>query len=86
MNVGSSAKSITLTGEVVAAEGEILVELVNPFSEIVYTGHLVSPLALEINESYQAISGNWKLKYRSLEGEGSISLHLNINANKKTGY
>lgn len=78
MNVDSSAKSITLSGEVAVNEGEILVELENPTGEIVFNGHLVSPINIEINESYQAVSGNWKLKYNSLEGEGSLTLHLNI--------
>lgn len=78
MNVSSSAKSITLAGEVAVDEGEILVELENPTGEIVFTGHLVSPIALQVNESYPAVSGNWKLRYNSLEGEGSIDLHLNI--------
>jgi hypothetical protein len=77
MNVSSSTKSITLTGEVVVSDGEVLVELENPTDEIVFSGHLVSPINIEINESYQAVSGNWKLKYKSLEGIGSINLHLN---------
>ena len=78
MNVGSSTKSITLAGEVAVDEGEILVELENPTGEIVFTGHLVSPIALQVYESYPSVSGNWKLRYNSLEGEGSIDLHLNI--------
>jgi hypothetical protein len=82
MNVSSSTKSITLTGEVVVAEGEVLVELINPSGEIEFIGHLVSPITLEVNDSYPAVSGNWKLKYKSIDGEGSISLHLNINTNK----
>jgi hypothetical protein len=78
MNVSSSAKTITLTGEVVLAEGEVLVELVNPSGQIVFTNQLATPNSLYVNESYPAISGNWKLKYKSLEGKGSINLHLNI--------
>lgn len=78
MNVGSNAKSITLTGEVALDEGEVMIELENPTGEIVFSGHLVSPIAIEVNEIYQAVSGNWKLKYKSLEGIGTINLHLNI--------
>lgn len=78
MNVSSSAKSINLKGEVAMEVGEVLVELENPTGEIVFNGHLVSPIALDVNEIYQAVSGNWKLKYKSLGGIGSINLHLNI--------
>jgi hypothetical protein len=78
MNVSSSAKSITLTGDVLVSEGDLLVELVNPSSEIVFTNQFATPKTLHVNESFPAISGNWKLKYKSLEGVGAINLHLNI--------
>lgn len=78
MNVSSSAKFITLTGEVSVAEGEVLVELVNPNDEIVFSGHLVSSIVFEVNESFPAVSGNWRLKYKSIEGVGSIKLHLSL--------
>lgn len=78
MNVSSSAKSITLTGDVLVSEGDLLVELVNPSGEIVFTNQFATPKTLHVNESFPAISGNWKLKYKSLEGVGAINLHLNI--------
>lgn len=86
MNVSSSTKSITLTGDVSVSEGEILVELINPLDEIVFSNQLTSPNTLHVNESFPAISGNWKLKYKSLDGEGAIKLHLNINTSKVAGY
>lgn len=77
MNVDKNSKSITLTGEIIVVEGEILVELIDPTGENAFIGHLVSPLNQQVNESFDAIPGNWKLKYKSIEGEGSINLHLN---------
>lgn len=78
MNVGSSAKSITLKGEVIVNEGEVLVELINPTGEAVFSNLVASPKTLHVDELFPAISGNWKLKYSSLEGNGSIKLHLNL--------
>lgn len=78
MNVSSSAKSITLTGDVSVSVGEILVELIDSSGEIVFSNQLTSPNTLHVNESFPVISGNWKLKYKSLEGVGAINLHLNI--------
>ncbi|MHC1702875.1 MAG: hypothetical protein AB9846_03100 [Tenuifilaceae bacterium] len=77
MNVGSSTKSITLTGEVVVAEGEVLVELIKPIGETTFSSHLISPKSFYVNETFTAIPGNWKLMYKSIEGKGSLTLHLN---------
>ena len=79
MNVSNKAEAITLTGEVFVTEGEILVELIAPSGEAVFSSNVISPQILHVNESFEAISGNWKLKYTSLDGDGSIILHLNID-------
>jgi hypothetical protein len=82
INVGGNTKSINLKGEVCVYEGEVLVELIDPCGRTVFSSHLLSPDSQYLNESFHALSGNWKLKYRSIEGEGTIILHLNI-ADKK---
>lgn len=79
MNVGSSAKSITLKGEVFVNEGEVLVELINPTGETIFSNHFISPKSFNVNETFTAITGKWKLKYKSIEGNGSLTLHLNTN-------
>jgi hypothetical protein len=79
MNVTNSTEAITLTGEVFVTEGEILIELVAPSGETVFSSLVIAPQILHVNESFKAISGNWKLKYNSIEGDGSIILHLNID-------
>src|SRR6056297_840277 len=77
MNVNNRAGSITLTGEVFVTEGEILIELIAPSGEEVFSSNVISSKILHVNESFKAISGNWKLKYTSLDGDGTIILHLN---------
>ena len=78
MNVGNSAATITLQGNLVVTEGEVLVDLLNPKGETVFQSHLISPKSVQVNESFTAAKGNWKLKYKSMEGVGSLTLHLNI--------
>lgn len=56
MNVGSSVKSITLIGEVAVDEGEVLVELEDSTGEIVFIGHVVSPI---INKFKRIISSRF---------------------------
>lgn len=76
MTVNNSTEAITLRGDVFAAEGEVLIELVDPLGKTAFSSQVISPNILYVDESYQSISGNWKLKYKSLDGEGSIDLHL----------
>src|SRR6056297_3909021 len=65
MNVTNSAETITLTGEVFVTEGEILVELIDPSGKTAFSCNIIFPQILHVNESFEAISGNWKLKYMS---------------------
>ncbi len=76
MNVGNGPQTISLKGDIVVKEGEIMVELISSDDEIVFINHLKSPESLTVNESFQAVPGKWKLKYRSIEGTGSLALHL----------
>ena len=76
MNVSSNVRTVSLKGEIVVTDGEVLVELISPLDESVFTRNLRSPGSIYINESYQAEKGKWKLKYKSLDGTGSMKLHL----------
>ena len=78
MNVGNSAATITLKGNLIVTEGQVLAELINPKGETVFQSHLISPKSVYVNESFPAVKGNWKLKYKSMEGVGSLTLHLNV--------
>lgn len=77
MNVSNKSHVITLTGNVTVSEGQILVELINPAGDTLFTRHFISPESLKVDESFRAVAGNWKLKYRSMEGTGTLVLHLN---------
>lgn len=76
MNVKSSTQTVSLKGNITVAEGEIHVELFNPDDVIVFERWLQSTESMDVNESFQAIEGNWKLAYKSIEGVGSVTLHL----------
>jgi hypothetical protein len=78
MHVSKNASAIILKGNVLVNIGEVTIELTDPTGETIYVGKVVAPENLEVNQSYTALPGNWKLKYRSNEGEGSLKLHLQI--------
>ncbi len=76
MNVSSNTRTVTLKGDVVVTKGEVLVELISSGDEPIFSRTLKSPGSMYINESYPSEKGNWKLKYKSLDGTGSMKLHL----------
>lgn len=78
MNVENTTESIVLFGDIVLSEGEITVELTDPAGVSVFKCHLKSPVFYNVNELFQTVPGYWKLKYKSVEGVGSIILHMNI--------
>jgi len=78
MDVNNNQKTVSLQGDVFVTSGGVLVELINPKGEIVFTNQITFPDYLLVNEAFHSVSGTWKLKYKSMEGTGSITLHLNI--------
>lgn len=78
MNVGNNKESIVLFGDIILSEGEITVELTDPAGESLFKCHLKSPVCLSVNELFKAVPGYWILKYKSMEGVGSIILHMSI--------
>jgi len=78
MDVNNNQKTVSLQGDVFVTSGGVLVELINPKGEIVFTNQITFPNSLFVNEAFHSVSGTWKLKYKSMEGTGSITLHLNI--------
>lgn len=77
MNVNKSADMVKLEGEINVNEGEVLVELIDPVGLSVFSTKISAPEKLTISRSYGSVAGNWKLKYQSLEGTGTIHLHMN---------
>lgn len=76
MNVANSTKTITLKGEIDVTEGAVIVQLIAASGDTVYTSQFTSSDSHMVNESFDAVSGNWKLEYNSLEAIGSLTLHL----------
>ncbi len=69
-------ETIELTGRLHLYEGEVLVQLMNPEGESVYSNKLTAPVDLQINELFEARQGIWKLKYQSFDGLGTINLRI----------
>jgi len=77
MVVNRAASSVYLYGNVEINEGEIEVELTDPDGFAVYTVKLRNQENLQVNKTFAASPGFWKLKYKSYDGTGFINLHLN---------
>lgn len=77
MAVNNAASSVYLYGTVEIEQGEIEVELLDPDGLVVYTIKLHNQENLQVNRTFTALPGFWKLKYKSYDGKGNINLHLN---------
>lgn len=77
MAVNNAASSVYLYGTVEIEQGEIEVELLDPDGLVVYTIKLHNQENLQVNRTFTALPGFWKLKYKSYDGIGNINLHLN---------
>jgi len=77
MAVNKVVVSVYLFGNVGIDEGEIEVELIDPDGFAVYNVKLCNQEDLQVNKTFSAVPGFWKLKYKSFDGTGVINLHLN---------
>lgn len=75
-DISSHINHIYLNGLITLTEGEVLVSLIDPNGDSIYSETILAPNELAINEKFEAIPGYWKLKYKSLNGIGVIDLHL----------
>jgi hypothetical protein len=78
-DIGWQAESLYLMGTLIVDQGDVKVELINPDGYIVYTQYFHAPGKYDVNETFKAEHGYWKLRYSSLEGKGQIILHLEIS-------
>ena len=67
---------IYLNGVISLVTGEVMVNLMNPEGVAVYSRTLIAPVEVQINETFDATPGYWKLKYSSRKGIGELKLHL----------
>lgn len=75
-DISSNVKQIYLNGFITLTEGEAIVYLLDPNGDSIYSETILAPNELNINETFEAKPGYWKLKYKSNEGVGEIDLHL----------
>jgi hypothetical protein len=78
MHVGYKTKSVYLDGNVTLLKGEIKIEFCNPLNEVVYEHRIYTPGVTRMDEIIPVGPGIWKLKYQSINGEGSIDLHASF--------
>lgn len=75
-DISHHVEDVCLNGSIRLREGEVEINLINPKGSTVYSKTLAGPGELKINETFEAKSGYWKLKYKSNNGVGEIDLHL----------
>lgn len=68
---------VYLCGYIDLNEGTVQIDLLNGNDESVYTSIITGPVHFAINETFIAEDGYWKLKYKSIDGNGSMDLHMN---------
>jgi len=76
MYINSDVEVLYLEGIVEVAEGTVQLELKAPGGEVVYYKTITAPSQTPFDMNFPAKKGNWKLKYSSRRGTGSIDLHL----------
>lgn len=73
-----SVTSIRLTGYISISAGSIMAEVMSPSGAAVFTVTVDAPGEMLIDRSFPVEQGEWRLRYRSLNGNGHIRLHLNL--------
>jgi hypothetical protein len=76
MDVASHVNTLRLVGDITVDSGDIKVELIDPDGYLIYEAYFHAPGDYLVYESFKANRGIWKLRYSSLEGNGSLDLHL----------
>lgn len=75
-DISQNVEKIYLNGFISLAQGEVEINLLSPNGVAAYSKTIIAPVELEINGTFNATNGYWKLKYKSHEGIGEIHLHL----------
>lgn len=75
-DVDRNVEKIYLQGHINLREGKVEVNIINANNFVVYSEIIIAPSDLQINETFNANTGIWKLKYTSSNGIGDIHLLL----------
>ena len=76
MAVSNSVDFIHLEGYISVQEGEVEFTLTDPDGVLAFEKHLQSGENLQLKEIFAATPGIWKLRYRSVQGIGSLDIHM----------
>lgn len=76
MDVAGHVNTVKLVGDISVDSGDVKVELIDPDGYLIYEAYFHAPGDYLVNESFKASRGIWKLRYSSLDGVGSLDLHL----------
>lgn len=76
METRNNVEFLNLIGKIELKKGRIEVKLLDPEEFAVYSTKVEQPGIFQINLNFRATRGFWKLSYKSIEGEGTIDLHL----------
>lgn len=74
--IHAQAVSLHLQGWITVDVGEVKVELLDPEGFLVYERYFQAPGTFRVSETFKALTGNWKLRYQSLEARGNITVHI----------
>lgn len=77
MAVSSRAAYIHLDGYVSVHEGDVVLTLTDPDGVLVFSKLVESGENLRLNQTFKAVPGLWKLRYKSVQGTGSMDIHMN---------
>ena len=77
MKVNDNTTEVKLKGKVEISCGSIEIEVIQPDGTIVFEKEMTENVGTELNKTFRAQKGYWKLKYESNGSQGFIDLYLN---------
>lgn len=78
-DISDNVKKIYLNGSISVDEGEVEINLHNPGGVETYERIVTARGDLNIDETFEAKPGEWKLRYLWKEGVGEIDLHIHMS-------
>jgi len=77
MKVTDNIPDIRLKGNIELYDGSVKITLIRPDGNTVFEEIITENTKSEVNQSFPAQKGCWKLRYESNKGKGFINLHMN---------
>ena len=77
MKVNDTRAIIRLKGNIELYNGKVEITLVRPDGNTVFEESITESTEIEVNKTFPAQKGYWKLSYKSTNGMGFINLHMN---------